>query len=117
MTTISTMAAFFMMPLWIFTLGSVIFTKAKLGVPYSRISSFAFGLIIPLIVGVMIQKFLPRVAKLLVRILKPMSILLILFIVIFAIITNLYLFQLFSWRVSWLSTLDLIIFKLIICFR
>jgi len=100
MTTISTFAAFGMMPLWIFTLGRNIFERGNLGIPYERIAGFAMGLLIPLIIGLLIQRFLPRVAKVLVRILKPVATLLILFIVIFAIVANLYLFQLFSWRVS-----------------
>ncbi|XP_069672247.1 ileal sodium/bile acid cotransporter-like isoform X2 [Periplaneta americana] len=99
MTTISTFAAFAMMPLWIFTLGHVIFQQDKLGVPYSRIGSFAFGLVIPLALGFLIQKYLPRVSKIMVRILKPFSALLILFIIIFAIVTNLYLFELFTWKI------------------
>lgn len=99
MTTISTLAAFLMMPLWIFTLGSTIFSRAKMGVPYARIVTTAFGLLIPLGIGLLIQRFMPRTAKVLVRLLKPISLILILFIVIFAIITNLYIFQLFSWQV------------------
>jgi sodium/bile acid cotransporter 3/5 len=88
-----------MMPLWIFTLGQVIFEQDSLVVPYSRIAMFAVALVIPLAVGFLIQKYLPRVTKLMVRILKPFSALLILFIVIFAIVTNLYLFELFTWKV------------------
>ncbi|KAG5684229.1 hypothetical protein PVAND_013467 [Polypedilum vanderplanki] len=99
MTTISTVAAFGMMPLWIFTLGKMIFDRANLGVPYSKIFTMAFGLVIPLALGLLIQKFLPRVARILVRILKPVSMILILFIIVFAIITNFYIFQLFSWQI------------------
>lgn len=99
MTTISTVAAFGMMPLWIFTLGKMIFERANLGVPYSKIFTMAFGLVIPLALGLLIQKFLPRVARILVRVLKPVSMVLILFIIVFAIITNFYIFQLFSWQV------------------
>lgn len=99
LTTISTLSAFFMMPFWIFTLGSSIFERAELGVPYARISEFAAGLLIPLAIGLLIQRFMPKTAKFLVRVLKPVSLVLILFIVIFAIITNLYIFQLFSWQV------------------
>lgn len=99
MTTISTFAAFAMMPLWIFTLGKVIFEEGKLGVPYSRIAVFAIALVIPLGIGYLIQKNLPRVTKIMVRFLKPFAALLILFIIIFASITNLYLFELFTWKV------------------
>ncbi len=100
MTSISTIAAFGMMPLWIFTLGKVIFDQANLEVPYSSLATYVVALVVPLAIGILIQKYLPRVRNILVRILKPLSILLILFIVIFAIVTNLYLFELFSWQVS-----------------
>lgn len=100
MTTISTLAAFAMMPLWIFTLGSTIFERANLGVPYARIASMAIGLLIPLGIGLLIQRYFPRAGKVLVRILKPVSLCLIIFIVIFAIVANFYIFALFSWQVS-----------------
>ncbi|KAL5287077.1 hypothetical protein ACFFRR_008180 [Megaselia abdita] len=99
MTSISTLACFGMMPLWIFTLGKVIFDRAELRVPYSRIASFTVALLVPLAIGILIQYYLPRVRRVLVRLLKPISMLLILFIIIFAIVTNLYLFELFSWRI------------------
>lgn len=99
MTTISTIAGFGMMPLWIFTLGKVIFDKANLGVPYLRIALMAVGFVLPVLIGVLIQKLLPSVAKFLVRILKPLSAFLILFIIVLALITNFYIFQLFSWQV------------------
>lgn len=97
-----------MIPLWTFTLGQTIFERGNLVVPYSKIATFAFGLLIPLGIGVLIQKYYPRVAALLVRILKTFSSFLILFIVIFAILTNLYLFELFTWEVSHLNSILLI---------
>jgi len=99
MTTISTVSAFVMMPLWIFSLGSTIFADAKLTIPYSKIAIFFVSLVVPLALGIGIQIKWPKVAKFLVRILKPFAIFLILFIVIFAITTNFYLFKLFSWQI------------------
>ncbi|XP_060528743.1 ileal sodium/bile acid cotransporter-like isoform X2 [Cylas formicarius] len=99
MTTISTIAAFGMMPLWIFTLGRTIFEQADLEVPYSQISTYVFALVIPLGIGYLITRYLNRVGQFMARILKGFSSLLILFIIIFAIVTNLYLFELFSWRI------------------
>ncbi|KAH0956161.1 hypothetical protein HN011_002106 [Eciton burchellii] len=99
MTTLCTIAAFGMMPLWIFTLGRHIFAQGELIVPYRQIGTFVIGLIIPLVIGFFIQKKLPKVSKILVRIMKPFSIILLVFIVIFAIVTNLYLFKLFSWKI------------------
>lgn len=89
-----------MTPLWIFTLGKTIFDRGNLKVPYFQIAGSVFSLIIPLFIGLLIQRKCPRVSRFLVRILKTCSSLLILFIVIFAIGTNLYLFKLFTWEVS-----------------
>lgn len=99
MTTISTIAAFGMMPLWIFTLGRVIFESGNLEVPYTQITTYVVALIIPLAIGFLIQRYLQRFGNFMKRILKGFSACLILFIIVFAIVANLYLFQLFSWRV------------------
>ncbi|EDV91651.1 ileal sodium/bile acid cotransporter [Drosophila grimshawi] len=100
MTTVSNVAAFGTMPLWIFTLGQLIFERAGMQVPYGKIATYCGSLIVPLFIGLAIQRCLPRVAHWLVRLLKPISACLILFIVIFAIVTNFYLFQLFSWQIA-----------------
>ncbi|CAG5108698.1 Similar to SLC10A3: P3 protein (Homo sapiens) [Cotesia congregata] len=99
MTTVSTLASFGTMPLWIFTLGKYIFDRGNIKIPYSRVATSAIGLVVPLAIGFIIQRKCPKVCKLMVRIMKPFSVVLILFIVIFAIVTNLYLFQLFSWQI------------------
>lgn len=100
MSTTSTLAAFLMTPVWIFTLGKTIFDRGNLKIPYGQIAGSVFSLIIPLLIGLLIQRYSPRVSRFLVRILKTCSAILILFIVIFAIVTNLYLFKLFTWEVS-----------------
>ncbi|XP_047364467.1 ileal sodium/bile acid cotransporter-like isoform X3 [Vespa velutina] len=99
MTTICTILAFGFMPFWVFTLGKRIFERGNLAIPYNRIAMFAVGLIIPLLIGFLIQKKLPKLCKLMIRIMKPFSVILIIFIVVFAILTNLYLFRLFSWQI------------------
>ncbi|KAH8419857.1 hypothetical protein KR009_003296 [Drosophila setifemur] len=99
MTTVSNLAAFATMPLWTMTLGQLIFERAGMGVPYRNIAGLCGGLIVPLLLGLLIQKRSPKVTRVLVRLLKPISACLILFIVIFAMIVNFYLFSLFSWQV------------------
>lgn len=100
MTTISTFAAFLMMPLWLFTLGKRIFDETDLKVPYSNIASYAFGLVVPLFLGFLLQRYKKNLADVLARTLKMFAAIIILFIIVFAIVTNLYLFELFSWEVS-----------------
>ncbi|KRT84283.1 hypothetical protein AMK59_1541, partial [Oryctes borbonicus] len=99
MTTVSNLAAFAMMPLWLFTLGKQIFDKNDIPVPYMQITTYALALVVPLFIGYLMQRYLRRTARFLARILKGFSSLLLVFIVIFAILTNLYLFELFSWRI------------------
>nr|XP_013099514.1 unnamed protein product [Stomoxys calcitrans] len=99
MTTVSNIAAFAMMPLWIFSLGSLIFARGNMEIPYGNIATYAVALVVPLAIGIAIQKCSPCLTRILVRFLKPISTCLILFIIIFAIVTNLYMFQLFSWQI------------------
>lgn len=99
LTTMSTLAAFASMPFWIFTLGRVIYHDGNMSVPYTRIMHFSMCLIIPLFVGYLIQRFLPRLSQFLVRILKGLSGALLAFIIVFAMITQAYIFKLFSWKI------------------
>jgi len=99
MTTISTLSAFVMMPAWILTLGSTIFEEANLTVPYTKIATFAISLIIPLLIGIAIQRCSSKMAKFLVKYLKIFALALIVYIVIFAIYINFYLLRLLSLRV------------------
>lgn len=99
MTSISTLASFLFMPAWLFSLGQVVFRDAKIVVPYVRIATFVIGLIVPLAIGLGMQKWTPRLATFMVRILKGFSTTLLLFIIIFAIVTNLYIFELFTWQI------------------
>uniref|UniRef100_A0A1I8NEP0 Sodium Bile acid symporter family protein n=1 Tax=Musca domestica TaxID=7370 RepID=A0A1I8NEP0_MUSDO len=99
MTSISNVAAFAMIPLWIFSLGRIIFSRGNMTIPYNKIATFAVALVIPLALGVAIKKYSPKWSKVLIRLLEPISKCLILFIIIFAMVTNFYLFELFSWRI------------------
>lgn len=56
MTAISTFSAFFMMPLWIFTLGEVIFNETDIKIPYYKIVTYAFCLVVPLGIGLLIAR-------------------------------------------------------------
>ena len=106
MTAISTFAAFFMIPLWLFTLGRVIFSEGNIVIPYYKIVTYAFCLVVPLSIGILITRYLPKVSKFLVRILKPMAFFLIMFILVFGVWANLYMFKLMDWKV-WLTGMGL----------
>lgn len=106
MTTISTLVCFGTIPLWLFLLGRLIFERANLGVPYLQVTLLASSLLIPLAIGILIKKCSPRIGKILVRIMKPLSLIFLLIMIAFGIATNLYLVQMFAWQVSNYCTLQ-----------
>ncbi len=57
MTAVSTFSAFFMMPLWIFTLGKTIFDESDIVIPYYKICIYAFFLVVPLSMGLAISRY------------------------------------------------------------
>ncbi|XP_054165380.1 hepatic sodium/bile acid cotransporter-like [Oppia nitens] len=99
MTFISTLSAIFMMPLWLFTLGRNIFEGTTTTVPLHNIFGSLASMTIFLGVGLLFQRFIPRVANICRKILAPVSIAMIIFIVIFGTYANLYMFRLMSWRI------------------
>lgn len=99
MTAISTLASFGTIPLWLFLLGRTIFDRANLTVPYVQVTLIAISLLIPLGIGLFIQKFFPKTCKFLVKIMKKLSLIFIVIIVIFGIFTNTYLMPLFAWQI------------------
>jgi len=65
MTAISTFAAFLMMPAWIFSLGQhLILTDEhnyEIVIPYYKIAIYCFFLVIPLGIGLLLSRYLPKV--------------------------------------------------------
>lgn len=110
MTTISNLLAFMMMPLWILTLGSVIFKDGNLVVPYKTIVIMSCSLLLPLCIGILFQKCTPKFAKFLTKILRPFAFIMIIIITVFGFLTNTYLFKLFTWKVKFCFTTFLISF-------
>merc|ERR1719187_1837006 len=99
MTAVSTVCAFFMMPLWMWSLGRVIIADSPIVVPYYKILTYGIMTIVPLAIGIGITRCLPRVSKFLVKIMKPLALLLILFIQVFGIWAPFFMFSLMTWHV------------------
>lgn len=99
MTFISVLASLGMMPLWLFTLGRKLVAQTKTESPYGQILYTLGSMMVFLGVGVLFQRYFPRVAKFCRRILVPASIGLIIFIVIFGTYANFYMFRLFTLKV------------------
>ncbi|KAG1699303.1 Ileal sodium/bile acid cotransporter [Nymphon striatum] len=100
MTFFSTIAALGMMPLWLFTLGKIIFDENDIAIPFTNIITILIALIVPVVIGVLIKRFWPRIASVLKKLLAPFCILLIIYIVCFGVYVNLYMFKFFTWQVS-----------------
>lgn len=88
-----------MMPIWLFSLGRSLFSEIATELPITNIVLSLLGMLIPLAIGLGFQKWLPRVAKFCRRILAPVSICMILFIIAFGTYANLYMFRLFTWEI------------------
>jgi len=100
MTAVSTICAFFMMPFWIFVLGEVIIDGTTIVVPYFKITTYAVMLVVPLLIGISIRKCLPKVADFMVKILKPLALFLIIFILVCGIWSQFFMIQLITWKVA-----------------
>lgn len=109
MTTISTIAALGMMPLWIYTLGKVFTNElggaTKVDIPFLNIFTALIILIVPLLVGVAIKYKLPRLTKILMKILTPVTLFVIIILVSVGIYTNLFIFEFFEPKVILVGSL------------
>ena len=100
MTAVSTFSAFFMMPVWIYLLGEIIIADTPIVIPYAKILTYGIMLVVPLLVGVSIRKCLPKVANILVKILKPMALFLIVFILVCGIWSQFFMIKLIDWKIA-----------------
>merc|ERR1719427_405188 len=88
------------MPLWMVLLGEVIISDTEIVVPYSSIVKYGSLLVVPLTIGIIINRFLPRVSKFLVKIMKPLALFLILFILICGIWSQFFMIKLIDWKIA-----------------
>uniref|UniRef100_A0A914XUJ7 Uncharacterized protein n=1 Tax=Panagrolaimus superbus TaxID=310955 RepID=A0A914XUJ7_9BILA len=101
MTFISTVASIVFIPFWMkllghrFLQGSTDIVHVK--VPYRNIVTGLVVLIIPLLIGIGIAKFLPNIAAKARKILRPFIIFVLIFVICFGTLSNLYMFKLLTW--------------------
>lgn len=98
-----------MMPLWIYTLGKVFTNElggaTKVDIPFLNIFTALIILIVPLLVGVAIKYKLPRLTKILMKILTPVTLFVIIILVSVGIYTNLFIFEFFEPKVILVGSL------------
>ena len=100
MTAVSTFSAFFMMPLWVFLLGEVIIADTQIVIPYFKIVTYGVMLVVPLLIGVSVRRCLPKVADFMVKIMKPLALFLILFILVCGVWSQFFMIKLITWNIA-----------------
>lgn len=106
LTFISTACALFMMPFWLFTLGRSLFHGSISKLPYQNIFTSLISMVVPLGIGLLMQRYIPRTAKFCRRIIAPASILMILYIIVFGTYANLYMFKIMTWEIILAATMN-----------
>jgi solute carrier family 10 (sodium/bile acid cotransporter), member 3/5 len=87
-----------MMPFWLFTLGGTLFGNMKIHIPFNNIIMSLISLIAPLAIGVVIRRYRPKWAEFSRKLIRPFTILMMVFIFTFGIYANLYMFYVMTWR-------------------
>ncbi|CAF3019901.1 unnamed protein product [Rotaria sp. Silwood2] len=94
MTFASIVTSFFMMPLWLYTLGQYAYLRElRIHIPFKNLSISLITVIGPLLVGMIIVHFIPKIKNLIQRIIKPMLVIMICYFFIFGACVNIYLFK------------------------
>ncbi|KAL3077564.1 hypothetical protein niasHS_012270 [Heterodera schachtii] len=112
MTFLSTIGALVAMPFWINVLGSRILKSIYLStdfatpserrsvfIPYAKIVASLLMLVIPLLIGLTIAKYKPGMATKAKKLMRPFIIFVLVFIIIFGVSINLWLFAQITWTV------------------
>ncbi|GMT31459.1 hypothetical protein PFISCL1PPCAC_22756 [Pristionchus fissidentatus] len=102
MTFLSTIASLFFMPLWLTLLGEEFLVGFSSGstikVPYAKIGSSLASLVGPLLIGVLIARCKPALAAKARKIMRPFIIFVLVFVVGFGAVSNLYMFRMITTR-------------------
>ncbi|CAG5121827.1 unnamed protein product [Candidula unifasciata] len=105
MTLISTLASLGLLPMWLFTLGRVVYSEAKVKIPFENIFFSLLGIVIPVVVGFILQRKYPKAAICFIKAVKYIMIVFILFILTVGVYANLYIFSLMTGEVLLASAL------------
>ncbi|CAF0973931.1 unnamed protein product [Didymodactylos carnosus] len=93
MSFTSTLASFFMMPLWFYTLGNSYLRELKLHIPFLGLLRTLATIVVPYTVGILISHYSPKTRNLVKKIVKPMMLFLVIFFLVFGTLVNWYMFK------------------------
>ncbi|XP_064088256.1 ileal sodium/bile acid cotransporter-like [Macrobrachium nipponense] len=98
MTTVSTLAAFGTVPLWVLTVGPTIAADGNFVIPFTDLVTTVVGLIFPCVIGIVCQIVYPRVIRYAKKILSPFSVIILLYTFSFGLYAYFYLFSIMTWK-------------------
>ncbi|KAL5021352.1 hypothetical protein ScPMuIL_000507 [Solemya velum] len=100
MTFCSVLLSLGMVPLWLYTLGvMVIYKDSDIHLPFENFFTSLLGLVIPVGIGILIQKKKKNWAKFCVKAVKPLCVIFLLFVFTVGVYANLYIFKLMTTKV------------------
>lgn len=94
MTFVSTLGSLFLMPIWVYTLGSVFTDAANIKIPFLNLIVNLFITIGPCLFGLCLSRIFPKIKKFVLKIAKPFTLLAVLSFLAFTIYVKLYVFSL-----------------------
>ena len=80
------------MPFWMFALGRFFIDETRIEIPYLTIVRSLLTIVLPLVIGLAIKRWLPKIAKFMVIATKPFSLFFILYMLTFGTYVNWYMF-------------------------
>ena len=88
-----------MVPLWLFTLGPLLYSHTSIRIPYQNILYSLMGLVIPVGIGLLIKHKRPRWAEVMVTVSKVLMVVFLIFVLTVGVYANIYIFRLMTLQV------------------
>lgn len=88
-----------LLPMWLFTLGKVVYDEGNVTIPFQNIFFSLLGIIIPVTVGLLLQRKYPKAAKMCVNAVKYIVFIFIVFVLTVGVYANIYIFSLLNGQV------------------
>jgi bile acid transporter len=102
MTFFSTLSSLVMMPVWIYSLGSILTTEAEIQIPMLGLFMNLMITIVPCLCGLALTLKFPKLKKAAIKIIKPLTLFVIITMLAIMFTTKIYIFKLISAR-NWLG--------------
>jgi len=97
----STVASFFMMPLWLYTLGQYAYLRdLKIRIPFWNLATSLLTIIGPIALGMFIVYFVPKLKIFMQKIIKPVLIFLLIYFFSFGLLVHFYLIRYLDLRTA-----------------